>query len=168
MIRPGAADTLRRWREPMVALGLIALGTYWGLTSLGILGWIGWAMVIAGLGLGAVAVQRLRFGQGSGGPGIVTVDERRVVYWGPHGGGVADLDLLTRLELIPAPGAAAWRLTAETGQRVDIPVNAEGADGLFDVFAALPGIHTAEMLNALRHPPATPLTIWESGTTRLH
>ncbi len=168
MIRPGAAQTLRRWREPLIALGLIALGLYWALTALGVLIWIGWAMVAAGLGLGAVAIQRLRFGQGGGGPGIVTVDERRVVYWGPHSGGVADLDLLARLDLIPAPGGTLWRLTAETGQALDIPANAEGADALFDVFAALPGIHTGEMLHALSHPPDGPLTIWESGPKRLH
>ena len=168
MIRPEAARTLRRWREPLVAAGLVALGTYWGLTSHGILGWVGWAMVFAGLGLGAVAVQRLRFGQGGGGPGIVTVDERRVVYWGPHGGGVADLDLLAQLELSPGTTGPVWRLTAEMGESLEIPANAEGAGALFDVFAALPGIHTGEMLHALNHPPEGPLTIWESGSKRLH
>ena len=42
-----------------------------------------------------------------------------------------------------------------------IPVDAEGADELFDAFAALPGLKTERMLAQLRSRPDLPVLIWE-------
>ncbi|QQA42541.1 hypothetical protein [Pelagovum pacificum] len=169
LIRPEVRTVLRKWSEVILA-GLIALvGLWWGLGSFGIVRWIGWTLVVVGAGLAVAALQRMRFAQGGGGAGIVTIDERRVVYYGPFDGGVADFDLLSRLELDPgASGEASWRLTSETGETLAIPVNAEGADGLFDLFAALPGIHTEEMLEALRNRPDRSVVVWEAPQRRLH
>ena len=47
-----------------------------------------------------------------------------------------------------------------------IPVNAEGSDGLFDVFAALPGLRTERMLSQLRAGGAHPVVIWERRPMR--
>ena len=46
-----------------------------------------------------------------------------------------------------------WRLKQTDGQALLIPVDAEGAEKLFDVFASLPGMDTAELVLAL-HPSA--------------
>jgi len=50
-----------------------------------------------------------------------------------------------------------------------IPVNAEGADALFDAFASLPGLKTERMLAQLRDAPKSTVLIWErTPTTLLH
>ncbi len=162
LIRPAARAALARWRELLIAAALAALGLTWGLTSFGLLRWLGWALVAVAAALAWTGLQRLRFARGGGGPGIVTIDERRVVYWGPTAGGLADLDRLARLDLDPEAGPG-WRLVDETGATLTVPVNAEGADRLFDLFAALPGLRTADMLAALDQPPAQPVTLWRAA-----
>lgn len=160
-IRPEAQAALRRWRELIAAAGAGALGLWWGLASFGPLKWIGWLLVAVAVALIHAGLQRMRFARGGGGPGIVTIDERRVVYYGPLTGGVADLDALERLELEPrARPAPHWILTLEDGASVEIPVNAEGADALFDLFAALPGIRTEHMLSVLSRTPDARVTVW--------
>lgn len=166
MIRPEARAALWRWRE-IFAAGLVILwGLRWALTSFGIVKGLGWVLVILGAGLLIAAFQRLRFRQGGGGPGIVTIEERRVVYFGPDSGGVLDMDSLHMLQLNPAP-ALTWELRDDGNNQLNIPINAEGADALFDLFVALPGIKTEAMLDALRHPPQTRVTIWKSPRYRL-
>ncbi|KAA9010568.1 hypothetical protein [Histidinibacterium aquaticum] len=168
-IRPELLRSLRRWREVIAAALLIALGLWWGVTSFGVLRWLGVAIAICGLALAYAGSQRLRFNPGGGGPGVVTVDEARLVYYGPETGGVADLDLLHRLELDPAaPPGASWVLTMETGEVLTVPVNAEGADRLFDLFARLPGLRSEAVVNALSHRPSDAVTLWQAPPRRLH
>ncbi|SLN21422.1 hypothetical protein [Roseisalinus antarcticus] len=168
-LRPEARAALYRWREVLIAGGLAVLGLWWGLTALGILQWLGWGLVLCAAALAYAGLQRLRFAQGGGGAGVVTIDERRIVYFGPLSGGVADLDLLSRLELEPkAAPAPAWVLTLETGEALEIPIDAEGADGLFDLFAALPGIRTEQVLSVLSHRPDARVTLWQAPARRLH
>lgn len=156
-LRPEAVAVLRRWREPMLATALLGLGLWWALTSWGVLMWIGWIMVAIAVAWGFVSLQRLRFARGGGGAGVVTIDERRVVYMGPTDGGVAELDLLVVLELVDGK---LWRLVLSPGEPLEIPVDAEGADALFDVFAALPGLKTEALLSALNEARPGAVQIW--------
>ncbi len=159
---------LWRWREVMVAAAIAALGLWWGLTQFGALKWLGWALALIGAALAVASVQRVRFRQGGGGIGVVQVDERRLAYFGPLTGGVIELGDLARVDLDPTAWPAAhWILTAR-GEALAIPVNAEGADQLFDVFAALPGIRTEQMLAALQNAPEKPVNIWTRPVVRLH
>ena len=160
-LRPEVKTTLWRWREILAAGAVAALGLWWGLQSFGVLQWLGWALAGAGIGLGLAGAQRLRFARGGGGPGVVKVTEGRVTYMGPFHGGVAELDRLMTLDLDPcAPGAPCWVLTLEDGSGLSVPVNAEGADTLFDLFALLPGLRTERMLRLLRQDPATRVRVW--------
>ncbi len=165
-IRQPARDALMRWREPILAGTVLAWGLWWALTEPALLRWIGVILVILGAGLGTVALQRLRFRQGGGGAGVVQIDEGRLAYFGPLTGGVIDIDDITRLDLDPTGHPPHWVLTGVGGQSLAIPVNAEGADGLFDVFAALPGLRTQRMLDALARTPAARVEIWRT-TTRI-
>jgi hypothetical protein len=110
----------------------------------------------------------LRFSMGGGGAGLVQVDERRLAYFGPLTGGVIDLGDLTRVDLDPTGKPAHWVLRDQGGQMIYIPVNAEGAEALFDVFAALPGIRTERMLDLLKNSPKERVLIWERAQGRLH
>lgn len=160
-LRPEARAVLWRWREVGFAAVVLAIGLRWGLTTFGALQIVGWVMVVAGVAMGVVALRRLRFAQGGGGPGVVQINERRLAYFGPLSGGVMDVDDLIRLELDGSARPAHWRLTGQ-GEQLDIPVNAEGADALFDVFASLPGLKTDRMLDALAKKPDVLVLIWQA------
>lgn len=165
-MRPEIKALLIRWREVLAAAAITLLGAYWALTSFGPLSLLGWTMVIAGLAFGYSGAQRARARRGGEGPGVVTIDERRVTYLGPLDGGVADLDLLARLEL--APGGPHWRLIAQTGARLDIPVDARGADQLLDLFAALPGLRMETLLRQMASAETDLQLVWHAGHNRLN
>ena len=168
-LRPEARAALWRWREVLFAALLAALGLWWALGSFGVVKWLGVVLVVIGLGLGWAGWQRARFRQDGQGPGVVILDERRLVYMGPLTGGAMDVADLTRLELEPAAlPAPHWVLTGVGGQDLAIPVNAEGAEALFDVFATLPGIRSAQMLAVLERTPHARVTVWERERPLLH
>ena len=169
LIRPETRDLLVRWRQ-MIAAGLVAaLGLYWALASFGILRWVGVAMVLIALALAVDGWQRLRFAQDGQGPGIVHVVERRLAYHGPLTGGMMDVPDIVHLSLEPqARPAPHWILQDKAGAVLEIPVNAAGADALFDVFATLPGIDTGAVLAALEQAPDERVTVWSRTRRLLH
>ena len=159
MIRPEVKALFWRWREAIFTCGLIALGLWWAAEAFGILKWLGWGLALLGAVWAVSAVQRARFGSADDGPGIVTVDERRIVYMGPLEGGVADLDATVRLDLTPEPNAA-WLLTGDSGLQLSIPVNAAGAEALFDAFSTLPGLRAGQLVAALERDRGATITLW--------
>ncbi|WP_170346275.1 hypothetical protein [Ruegeria atlantica] len=165
-IRPEAKLALWRWREVLVAGFVLILGLSWINGPGGLLGWIGWLLVAVAIALAVIGVQRTRFRTGSGGQGVVTVDEGQITYFGPLDGGVIATREIERLALDPTSTPAHWVLE-QPGQAVlHIPVNAEGAEALFDVFSALPGLKTEHMLAELNSGSTHPVVIWERTPSR--
>jgi len=154
-------------RGVALALAVVGLGLWWALESFGFMRWLGWGAVAVGVGLMLTALQRLRFGRHAGGPGVVQVDERRLSYFGPLSGGIIDLDDLARLAIDGSAYPPHWVLTGPGGQVVQVPINAEGADALFDAFAALPGLATERLIAAVQSPPAAHLILWQAPRQRL-
>ncbi|MFD1340909.1 hypothetical protein [Litorisediminicola beolgyonensis] len=159
-VRPEARATLRRWAEAGIGLGVMALGLWLALGTGGILGWIGWAVALAGAAMSIAGVQRARFRRGSDGPGIVDVTEARISYFGPLTGGVAALDDLGALALDRNGRPAHWILQRSGEPDLFIPVSAEGADRLFDAFARLPGLRTERLLRALEDDRPGRVELW--------
>ncbi|SFE31978.1 hypothetical protein [Roseivivax sediminis] len=157
MIRPEARAALSRWAETLAGLAVALLGILWATGSGGVLGWV---VTVAGAALAAAGAQRARFGMGGGGPGIVDVTEGRIAYFGPLDGGVVDLDALESLTLDPSGRPAHWVLGRPEEPPLSIPLTAQGADGLFDAFAALPELDTERMLREMRRRPDRPVVIW--------
>ncbi|MFW2543046.1 hypothetical protein ACN2XU_10415 [Primorskyibacter sp. 2E107] len=167
MIRREAAETLVRFREPLIGAGVLALGLYWAFfTGGGLLHWIGYAVGLIGLALIVSGLQRVRFRRGDGGPGIVQVVEGRITYFGPLSGGVVDIEALKALTLVREAKPPHWRLEQLGQPPLLIPVNAEGAEALFDAFAHLPGIRTEYMLRELERGEADAVVIWRAVTVR--
>ena len=163
MIRPAARAAIARWAEALWGLGVLALGLYWGFfTGGGLLHWVGYAVAIAGALLLVAGLQKGRFRTGSGGPGVVQIVEGRIAYFGPLTGGAADLGDLTRVVLDPSAKPPHWLLHRPGEPDLAIPLNAEGADALFDAFATLPGLKTERMLAEMRKDGTRPVTIWEA------
>lgn len=161
MIRAEARAALMRWREVMIGVGVLALGGYWGFfTGGGLLHWLGYAVLACGVALIVAGVQRARFRQGGGGPGVVQITEGRVAYFGPLDGGLVDLAEIEVLSLDPTATPPHWVLEQAGQPALRIPVTAAGADALFDAFAMLPGIRTERMLREMQGGGERPVVIW--------
>lgn len=167
-LRPEALASLRRWRGVIAAAALLALGLWWGLTSLGLVKWIGWALSAGSAALLWAAVQRARFRGGSGGLGVVEVDERQIAYLAPVGGGIASLEALTEVAIGPdRAGLPVWRFRSGA-EILTIPTSAEGTEALFDALTALPGVDIEAAIRASRNRPDDTIVIWARGPVRLH
>lgn len=163
--RPEAKAAVWRWREAFAGV-LLTLFGFWLVSGPGFLlavpgyGAIGGGAVLTWLG-----VQRGRFRGPDGGTGAVQVDEGQISYFGPLTGGTVALREMDRLTLEGNMFPAHWRLSQQGQPPLLIPVNAAGADALFDAFAALPGLRTEKMLNTLRAEPHGAVVIWQRATT---
>ena len=164
-IRPEVRDTLLRWREVLVGLAALALGLRFLLTSFGALFLIGAGLSLAGAALILAGIQRARFRSGGGGSGVVEIDERRITYLGPFGGGAVAVDDLVEIGVDPS---RSWLVQDRGGTHLMIPMNAEGADALFDAFAAVPGMTSAKLVEAARSNPRHYTTIWAKAHGTLH
>ncbi|WP_101065533.1 hypothetical protein [Roseovarius salinarum] len=163
-IRPEARAALLRWREALVAVGLLGVGLWWVVVGAGALRIVGAALLVAGTGLAAAGVQRARFRTGGAGPGVVRVDEGQIVYFGPVTGGAVALSEITEISLDRSGRPGHW-VIAQPGQPdLCIPLNAEGADALFDAFASLPGLRTDHMLARMRDTSSRTERIWVRDT----
>ena len=165
-IRPEARAALMRWRGVIASLALALLGLFWVLDGHGLIRIAGWVLLALGAVLAVVSWQRTRFGSGGGGPGVVQVDEGQITYMGPLTGGAVAARDLERLTLDPTTHPAHWVLLQPGQPPLHIPVNAEGGEALFDVFATLPGLRTERMLAQLQGRSLHPVVIWERTPSR--
>ncbi|PJF08380.1 hypothetical protein [Pseudorhodobacter sp. MZDSW-24AT] len=155
MIRPEAQAALWRWREVGVGMAVLALGLW--LMRLGgyLLLPLGATVALAGLALGVLAWRRLQFVTAGAAPGVVQLDEGQISYMGPQVGGFVSLRDLVELRLISLRGRRLWRLKQADGQALLIPVEAAGAEALFDAFSSLPGLSSAALVAALAPVPGS-------------
>lgn len=160
LIRPQARAAMWRWREVLAGGGAGALGLWWALAGAGIVPWIGWVLTVAAVALVVTGVQRGRFRTGAGGAGVVIVDEGLIAYLGPHKGGAVALSEMTALAL-DAQGSRRWLLSQPDQPDLAIPLDAEGADVLFDAFAALPGLRSGQIVAAMRGPAQGQQLLWQ-------
>lgn len=148
-LRPEAIAALLRWRE----VGLAAMIAAVGLWIAGLGGYVflpvGAGIAALGLGLGLLAWRRMRFANAGGAPGLVEVDEGQISYFGPNVGGFVAIPDLVEVRLATVRGNRFWRLKQSDGQALLVPVEASGAERLFDAFSALPGMDTQTLVAAL-------------------
>lgn len=148
-IRPEIAAALTTQRET-IAAGFVAVLGLWFLAQGGyVLPSLGLILIVLGLAWGVQAWRRSRFAQGGEAPGIVRVTEAEIAYLGPRTGGFVGLPDLAEIRLLTLRGRRIWKLRPLDGEPLHIPVEAQGAEALFDAFAALPGIDTAALVAAL-------------------
>ncbi len=156
-MRPELRAALIRCREVMAAAALGALGLWLALLGGYVLVPAGAVIFVLGAAWAVMAVRRLRFAQAPDGPGVVELDEGQIGYLGPGtgaaSGGYVSLVDLVELRLLRLRGRRVWRLKQEDSQALLIPVDAAGADRLFDAFTSLPGMDTAALVAALQIAP---------------
>ncbi|QIE55899.1 hypothetical protein G5B40_10830 [Pikeienuella piscinae] len=159
-IRPKVAAAALRWRETTLWAALTLAGLFWlygpGAVRAALM--LLWGMV--GLWLTRSALLSALAAARAEAPGVVSIDERRISYFGPYAGGVLALDEIGRIAIGAEEGGAVWRLwSPESAAPLTIPAAAEGAGGLIDAFAALPGFAPTRALSTL-HGAHGELTIW--------
>lgn len=165
-IRPEARAALWRWREVLIGAFLVFVGSWWVFGPGQLIGVIGWIVGGVGTALVFMGLQRGRFrGKRDAGPGSVDIDEGQVTYFGPMTGGAVALRDVSELALLKTGITTHWRLTAE-GNPLYIPVNAAGADALFDAFTTLPGLKVERMLTALKDTQTHDTVIWSRAPVR--
>lgn len=149
MIRPEVFALIRRAQELVWAAGVVGIGGW--LIWLGgyLLVPVGGGVMALGAAFGIMAWRRMRFAQDTLAPGVVEVDEGQIGYLGPTIGGYVSLPELAEVRLITMRGRRLWRLKQNDGQTILIPVDAAGAERLFDAFASLPGMDSAALVAAL-------------------
>lgn len=165
-IRPEAARLIRRWREALAGLAVLALGLLWVFGRPGLLQLLGYPVALIGLVFIWMGLQRARFRMIETGAGAVQVDEGEITYFGPLTGGASALADLDRLTLDRSLKPPHWRLESNGTPALLIPVNAAGSDALFDAFATLPGLRTERMLNELATTATHAIVIWERAPLR--
>ena len=165
-IRPKARQEIARWSEVAAAVGAALVGTL--LMRMG--GFlflpVGALLTLLSLGWLLTALRRLSFQRPVVAPGVVEVVEGQVGYFGPTFGGFVALDDVTELRLTDFHGARQWRLRTLSGEVLLIPIDATGAEKLFDAFATLPGIDMAALSAALNREAST-LPLWTRPAPRL-
>lgn len=166
-MKPTARASMRRWAESGLT-ALLAGVLIWQGGRLALWGgwfgwWFGWLLLAAGAGAMLwclAAVQRARVHGKGDGPGAVTVEERRIGYFGPDGGGFVDIDDLERVELRPGERGGTWLFVPVEGAPLVIPGAAAGADRLVDAMTALPGFSTGAAAELLDTRRGNDVTIW--------
>lgn len=159
-VRPAARAALWRWREVLFGAALLALSVLWVVGSFGLLRWLGWAVFGLAVIMILAGVQRARFRSTGGGQGVVQIIEGQVTYYGPLSGGAIAMSELAALSLDGRSKPAHWLLVPEQGAALEIPISAEGADALFDVFSGLPGLNIEHLLRVKQKHARAHHVVW--------
>ena len=159
LIRPEVTDMI--WRAREVIWGSLVVGAGLWLITLGGYALIPLGIAVGGIGLvlATTAFRRMRFAQDVTAPGLVELDEAQVGYLGPEIGGFLSLGELVELRILTLRGRRVWRLKQADGQALLIPVDAKGAERLFDAFATLPGMDSGVLVAALQGQTAASSTL---------
>ena len=161
-VRPQAKAAIWRLREVLVGFVLVGLGIWLSLGRGSWLDFIGYPMAGGGA-LIWLGLQRARFRNADEGTGAVQIDEGQVTYFGPLTGGTVALAEMDHLILDGEMFPPHWKLEQGGTAPLLIPVNAVGADALFDAFATLPGLKTERMLYLLKQNSHQAVVIWQRG-----
>ena len=173
LIRPELRKAFARWRAAVLGAGIGLFGLFWVVTSGGVLWAIGVLLLLLGIALLWDGIRRARFPASGGGLGVVEIDERRISYLGPLGGGAISLDEMMRIQILttdngPFASDLLWQFTDRSGQRLTIPGNAEGTDGIFDALAAYKGVNYDAIVQANGSTTNQSFTIWQESPRALH
>jgi hypothetical protein len=160
LIRPDARAALLRWREVLIGGAALAIGLWLAIGGAGLPVLFGLALLSLGAFLIVTGLRRARFRTGAEGPGLVRVDEGRILYMGPLSGGMVALDDLTEIAFQRDAAGGTWRLTPVQATPLEIPEGAQGAEALLDALAPLPGLDTGAMVRAVQDRRTGLITVW--------
>ncbi|MEM9043292.1 MAG: hypothetical protein AAGC81_01250 [Pseudomonadota bacterium] len=128
----------------------------------------GFAGLWSGVTLMRMMVRNATAQDALGAPGIVTVQEGRIGYFGPEGGGFIAIDALVQIDLVAAfergQGGLDWRFKDEFGHMLQIPAGAQGAERIIDAIGVLADLDYQSLLSAGLGKGAGIYPVWRRGT----
>ena len=95
-------------------------------------------------------------------PGIVSLIEDQISYFGPHHGGTISIANITSVNLITYEEIRSWRLDQNGKPSLIIPVAAMGGELLFDAFTKLKDLNLENMVRQLSQENEHSAIIWRS------
>lgn len=173
-IRPEARAVLVRWGEPALYAAVALAGGWRGIALVAQGAWVG--VVLLGLAAFAAlalfhSVERalVSWRGRVAGPGIVSIQEGRISYFGPNGGAVMALDALVSVEIVtsddgPVGTDLNWVLQDEIGQVAIIPGGAQGTTDLVDRLGTLPGFDHVAVITAMGSTGPARFRLWRRGS----
>lgn len=164
-IRPEVAEALKRWKDVVVGASIGLFGLWLATQTYGIRSQFGAALILVAVALIYSGLQRARRPKGSGGPGVVEVDERQITYFGPEDGGAVSIDALSHIDVVASgEGDRAsdflWVFHQPDAPPLYVPGNAEGAQDIFDALAALPDVDFEGVIAVSKSRRAAQRRIW--------
>ena len=167
-IRPEISGAYAKWKEVIWLAGgatraLLFAARVWQSSFLFAALALCLALPLAILAL--QAAEKVKFAKALADPGVVTIDERRIGYFGPDGGGFVEMDALMKLDfqvfaMPTGEPVGLWHLAHADGAPVMIPMAAKGAEGLLDLFAALPNVRLKDAIAARTAGKNVIVSIW--------
>ncbi|MGI9391614.1 MAG: hypothetical protein ACR2O1_16275 [Boseongicola sp.] len=172
-IRPEAAAALSRWREVLAGLVVALIGVWLITNKFGALYLIGWGLTVGGISMVIAGIRQARFPAGSGGPGIIELDERKLTYFSPDTGGSISLDDLMRIAIRttdagPFASDMFWEWTDITGQTLAVPSDAEGSEQIFDALSSLDSVDYDAIMKASGEVTQNYFVVWQRSKSLLH
>ncbi|MGI9389119.1 MAG: hypothetical protein ACR2O1_03600 [Boseongicola sp.] len=173
LIRPEAAAVLSRWREVLAGLVVALIGVWLITNRFGALYLIGWGLSVGGFSMMIAGIRHARFPAGSGGPGIIELDERKLTYFSPETGGSVSLDDLLKIAIRttdagPFVSDMFWEWTDTTGQTLAVPSDAEGSEQIFDALSALDDVDYDAVMKASGEVTENYFVVWKRPKPLLH
>lgn len=162
MIRPQAQAFLLRWRELILGIIIVALGAKLYITSFGLLKIASAVAIILSAIAMYIGQQRGRFRVDGLAPGIVSLIEDQISYFGPHHGGTISIANVTSVNLITYEEIRSWRLDQNGKPSLIIPVATMGGELLFDAFTKLKDLNLENMVRQLSQENEHSAVIWRS------
>ncbi|MEM7596356.1 MAG: hypothetical protein AAF382_01590 [Pseudomonadota bacterium] len=159
-VRPEVRAALWRWREALAGASLCAFGIWWAISGAALTRGLGVVVALAAAAFVVAGIQRGRFRGRSGGLGVVRTDEGQIAYFGPLTGGVVALSEMSHLAYDRTGRPGHWVLSQPGQNDLYIPVDAEGAEALFDAFTSLPGLPPEALLRVQRMSERARSVIW--------
>ncbi|MEM7060933.1 MAG: hypothetical protein AAF557_25420 [Pseudomonadota bacterium] len=168
--RPEAVDAVRRYAEPVLYTVIAVAGLWRGTQLIREGAWVGAVLftigAFAAIAL-VTAIERaiVAWRGRRRGPGIVSIREGQISYFGPEGGAILAMDALVRVEIIttetgPFAPDLFWHLTDEIGQTAVIPGGAEDITTLLDRLGSLPGFDHIAVISAMGSTEQARFKIW--------
>ena len=172
-IRPEMRQHIYRWREVLfaIALGLIGLWIY--RTGGIVFHTIGGIIMLVAIGLGVIGWRRVRLNFGTGGLGVVEVDERQITYLLSYGGFTLSITDITAIEihtnaLGPLSPDLFWVFKSMGQHPQSIAGNAVGAEKIYDVLANFQGVYFDRAMAATKATDAQVFVIWKQKPRSLN
>lgn len=164
-LRPEVRALAARWTETAIWAGGALVGLRMIFAQSLFFQIVGVGVLAVSVGFLIVAARAARQPEAGAGPGMVSVNERMISYFGPESGGEVSVETLVSIRIARLRGAPHWVFVSSEDPPLAIPVTALGADRLFGAISPLAGVDYGSALAAMKSGEGDAVVIWEADAS---